>query len=105
MDLDIEEYDSIYAHFQQENEKIENEPHRFYPLQYVNDAASDTQGNLYLLLNAADKKKVLVFGNDGSLLRSLQGPEDRVSRIDFDSEGRLYALGSESHYIYRFTLD
>jgi WD40 repeat protein len=105
LNLDIEEYDSIYAHFRQENEKIENEPHRFYPLRYVNDAVSDSQGNLFLLLNVADRMTVLVFGRDGSLIKTVRGPEDRVSRIDFDREGRLYALGSESHYIYRFKLD
>ncbi len=33
------------------------------------------------------------------------GPADRISRIDFDEKGRLYALGAESHFVYRFVLD
>jgi WD40 repeat protein len=105
LSLDIDEYCGIYDHFRAENKKIENEPHRFYPLRYVSDATFGPGGNLYVLLNAIDEMKVLVFGDDGSLVRSLQGPEDRISRIDFDSQGRLYALGSESHYIYRFAID
>jgi hypothetical protein len=105
LSLDIEEYSGIYGHFREENKKIENEPHRYYPLRYVNDAVLDPGGNLYVLLNTIEGMKVLVFSDDGSVLRTLQGPEDRISRIDFDSQGRLYALGSDSHYIYRFTLD
>jgi WD40 repeat protein len=103
--IDVEHYDKIYQAFREENKKLEGKPSMFFPLRYVSDAAIGPHGNLYALLNTADRMTVLVFGGEGTLLKILEGPDDRISRIDFDREGRLYALGSESHYIYRFALD
>ncbi|MFA9454139.1 MAG: hypothetical protein ACERK6_09510 [Candidatus Aminicenantaceae bacterium] len=104
--LDIKEYAAIHGSFLEENKKIENEPNRFFPLKYVNDVVISAQGDLHVLLNLPAPMTVLVFAqDDGSLLKTLKGPPDRISRINFDQQGRLYALGADSHYIYRFSLD
>ncbi|MGB2905523.1 MAG: NHL repeat-containing protein [Candidatus Aminicenantaceae bacterium] len=105
-ELDIKEYAAIHGSFLEENKKIENEPSRFFPLRYVTDVVVDALGDLYVLLNLAAPMTVLVFAqDDGSLLKTLVGPADRISRINFDQQGRLYALGADSHFIYRFSLD
>lgn len=105
-ELDIKEYAAIHETFIEENRKIENVPNRFFPLRYVADVVVSARGDLYVVLNLEASMTVLVFAHtDGSLLKTLTGPADRISRIDFDEQGRLYALGADSHYIYRFVLE
>jgi WD40 repeat protein len=105
-ELDIKEYAAIHATFIEENRKIESSPSRFFPLRYVTDVVVGPQGDLFVLINLEAPMTVLVFSpTDGSFVRRLTGPDDRISRIDFDAQGRLYALGAESHYIYRFVID
>jgi hypothetical protein len=96
------DYKTIRGIFEEKNKEVENQPSVFYPLRYVNDLALDGRGRLHVLLNTPDRMKILVYTREGELLRTCLGPEDSLSSLAFDAQGRLYALSDTSHTIYVF---
>jgi WD40 repeat protein len=103
--IEAEEYQKIYKAFLQKNKEIEEVPYIFHPLIYVNDLAVDKNGDLYVLLNEPSKMIICVFTNEGKFKGKLLGVEDEISRIAISSDGILYALGRNTHIIYKFLLD
>jgi hypothetical protein len=105
VEIDAEEYKNIYRAFLRKNEEVEKVPYTYYGLIYVNDLAVDEKGNLYVLMNEPSKMIIYVFSNDGKFKGKLQGVEDEISRIAISSDRILYALGRNTHFIYKFLLD
>jgi len=103
--FEADEYQKIYKAFLQKNKEIEEVPYTFYGLIYVNDLAVDENGDLYVLLNEPSKMMIYVFTNDGKFKGKLLGAEDEISRVAISSGGILYALGRNTHLIYKFLID
>ena len=78
-------------------------PSSYYPLHYVNDLAVDPKGNLYILLNESSQMVIYVYSKEGDFIGKLIGVNDDISRIVIN-HNMLYALGKETHHIYKFEL-
>ena len=101
--IEAKEYKNIYKAFVQKNE-ADKRP-GFYPLHYINDLALDDKENLYILLNEPSRMIIFVYSNEGEFKGKLLGAEDNISRIAISHDDILYALGKETHFIYKFSLD
>jgi hypothetical protein len=100
-----EEYESIYETFLQKNREVENSPATYYGLSYISDLGLDGDGNLYVLLNEPSRMVIYVYSNKGEFVGKLLGIEDSISRIAISHDNKLYALGNDTHFIYKFSLD
>ena len=102
IEIKAEEYKNIYKAFLKKNESEEN-PSSYWPLYYVNDLAMDEKGNLYILLNEPSRMIIYVYSNKGKFKRKLLGVDENISRITINNN-IMYALGKETHFIYKFEL-
>jgi hypothetical protein len=97
-------YKDIYKLFLKQNSEIADNPATFYPLRYISDLAVDKDGRLFVLLNNPSKLIIYVFSNDGKFKKKLIGVNDRVIQICVSEENILFAIGGDSHIIYKFGL-
>jgi hypothetical protein len=102
--IESDTYRKIYRQFRDENKKLESRPNTYFPLRYVNDLVFDSRGNLHVLLNDSERMQILVYSRQGELQRTYLGPGEHIIRICFGPEERLFALSSETHFVYRFEL-
>jgi len=100
--INVPEYKNIYNAFREKNK--ENKLVLF-PLHYVNDLEVDKGGNLYLLLNEPSRRIIYVYSNQGEFKEKLIGVKDNIFRIAISHDNILYALGRDSHFIYKFRVD
>lgn len=103
VEIRAKEYKNIYKVFRKKNEA--NKRPGFYPLHYVNDLALDKRENLYILMNEPSRMIIYVYSNEGEFRAKLLGVKDSISRIAISHDDLLYALGKETHFIYKFKLD
>jgi len=105
VEIKAEEYENIYRTFVAKNRELDGMPYAFYPLSYVNDLALDEQGNLYILLNEPSRMIIYVYSNEGEFKAKLLGVGDHITRMAVSDDNILYALSSETHFIYKFKLN
>jgi len=103
--IEAGEFKKIYQTYRKQNEEVENMPATYYSLSYVSDLAIDSKGNLYVLLNEPSQMIVYVISKEGALKKKLLGVDDHITRICISDKNVLYALGYETHFIYKFLLN
>jgi len=101
-EIKSEVYKDIYKLFLKQNSEIAENPSAYYPLRYISDLAVDKDGRLFVLLNDPSKLTIYVFSNDGKFEKKLIGVKDKVMQICVSEENILFAVGGDSHIIYKF---
>lgn len=101
-EINAPEYKNIYKAFREKNRENNR---GFFALHYVNNLEVDKERNLYILLNEPSRMIVYVYSNEGEFKGKLLGVKDNIFRIAISHDNILYALGGDSHFIYKFRLD
>ena len=105
IEIKAEEYQKIYNAFRKRNDEIADLPFAYYPLAYINDLAVDKQGSLYILLNEPSRMIIYLFSNSGEFKGRLLGVDDAIVRMAISDDNIIYAISSETHFIYKFALN